>query len=199
MADKRHQSSHRSRTERMEDEFNRTSFRGSGVLAGWPTPVRAPRTSRADSCGPQGAEPICPGASFQPVVAIPVFRQEEPPVGDVAKEGLLSVPINPGDHAELAYVDERGGGTEGPVYGAECGGPPPTAFSSSRVTDEEADARSEWRYQNHCVSPPGRRPMGTHVAIPAPEPGGLPPDLPSTIGRERASLRTSYNVWRASR
>jgi hypothetical protein len=37
--------------------------------------------------------------------------------------------------------------------------------------------------------------MGTHVAVHAPEFGGLPPDLPSTIGRERASPRTSYNVW----
>jgi len=113
----------------MEDELNRTSFRGSGVLAGWPTPVKAPRTSRADSCEPQGAEPFCPGASSQPLVAIPVFRQEDPPVGDVAKEGLLAVPSNLGGLAELAYVDERGGGTEGPVYGAECGGPPPTTRS----------------------------------------------------------------------
>jgi hypothetical protein len=76
-------------------------------------PSKSPTYVRADSCGPQGAEPICPGASSQPVRAIPVFTQEEPPVGDVAKEGLLAVPINPGDHAELAYVDERGGGTRG--------------------------------------------------------------------------------------
>jgi hypothetical protein len=131
----------------MEDDLNRSSFRESGDLSGWPTPERAPHTSRADSCEPQGAEPFCPEVASQPIGAIPVINQEKPPEGDVAKEGLLSVPSNPGDHAELAYVDERGGGTEGPVYRAECGGPPPTAFSSSRVTDEEADARSEWRYQ----------------------------------------------------
>ena len=37
--------------------------------------------------------------------------------------------------------------------------------------------------------------MGTHVAVHAPEFGDTSPDLPSTIGRERASPRTSYNVW----
>jgi hypothetical protein len=147
MAEKRHHGSRRSRSERMEDDLNRSSFRDAGDLAGWPSPERAPRTSRADSCEPQGAEPYCPGASSQPVVAIPVINQEEPPEGDVAKEGLLAAPSDLGGPAESTYVDERGGETEGLVYGAECGGPPPTKFRSSKVTDEEADARSEWRYQ----------------------------------------------------
>jgi hypothetical protein len=130
----------------MEDDLNRTSFRDSGDLEGWPSPERAPRTSRADSCEAQGAEPYCPGPSSQPVVAIPV-HQEEPPEGDVVKEGLLAAPSDLGGPAESTYADERGGGTEGPVYGAECGGPPPTKFKKSKVTDAEADARSEWRYQ----------------------------------------------------
>jgi hypothetical protein len=129
----------------MEGSLNRSSYNIHGDLSGYPSPVGAPRDTRADSCGPQGAEPSCSGDSTQPKVAIPV-TQEIPPEGNVAKEGPLSAPNNPGGHAELAYVDERGGRTEGPVYGAERSGPPPTAFRSSRVTDEEADARSEWRY-----------------------------------------------------
>jgi hypothetical protein len=59
--------------------------------------------------------------------------------------------------------------------------------------------RGGWRQigvaiPNHCVSPPGRVHMGTHVAVHAPGFGGSPPDLPSTIDRERASSRTSYSV-----
>jgi hypothetical protein len=68
-------------------------------------------------------------------------------VGDVAKGGPLSTHINPVGQAESAGADGRDGRTEGPVCGAEHSGPPPTVFNSSRVTDEEADARSEWRYK----------------------------------------------------
>jgi hypothetical protein len=131
----------------MEDDLNRSSFRDSGDLAGWPTPERAPRTSRADSCEPQGVEPYCPEASSQPLVAIPVINQEPPKEGDAAKEGPVAAPSNQGGLADSFYADERGGETEGLVHGAEYGGSLPTKFSSSRVTDEEAAARSEWRYQ----------------------------------------------------
>jgi hypothetical protein len=147
MSEKRHHSSRRSRSERMEDELNRSSFRDSGDLAGWRSPERAPHTSRADSCEPQGAEPYCPEASAQPIVAIPVINQGPPPEGDAAKEGLVAAPSNQGGPADLPYVDERGGEAEGLVHGAEYGGFLPTKFNSSLVTDEEAAARSEYRYQ----------------------------------------------------
>jgi hypothetical protein len=188
---------HASRSERMEDDLNRSSFRESGGLSGWPTPEKAPRTSRADSCGPSQ------GTSAQPQKAIPV-KQGPPKKGNAATVGPIAAQSQEGP-AEGSYVDGRGGeaamtscteltmGATRPPE-SERGGPPPAALSSSQVTDEEADASSEWRYQNHCVSPPGRVHMGTHVAVHAPEFGGTSPDLPSTIDREGASSRTSYNV-----
>ena len=47
----------------------------------------------------------------------------------------------------------------------------------------------------HSGSPQGRTATGTLVAVHAPESGDTSPGLPSTIGRKRASPRTSYNVW----
>jgi hypothetical protein len=144
----RHRSSRRDRSkERMEDHLNRSSYDDEGNLSGYPAQVGAPRSSRVDSCESQGDEPLSsPEDASQPIGAIPV-SQEEPPEGNVAKEGPLSTHINPVGQAESASADGRGGRTEGPVYGAEHSGPPPTVFYSSRVTDEEADARSEWRYK----------------------------------------------------
>jgi hypothetical protein len=145
MAEKRHHSSRRSK--RMEEDLNRSSFRDSGELAGRPTPQRAPHTSRADSCEPQGAEPYCPEASTQPIGAIPVINQGPPPEGDAAKEGPVAAPSTQGGPADGSYVDERGGEAEGFVHGAEYGGFLPTQFNSSLVNDEEAAARLEYRYQ----------------------------------------------------
>jgi hypothetical protein len=134
----------------MEDHLNRSSYDDEGFLSGYPGQVGAPRSSRVDSCESQGDEPYymraSPEASSQPIGAIPA-TQEAPPEGNVAKEGQLAAHANPVGQAESASADGRGDGTEGPVYGAEHSGPPPTVFHSSRVTDQEADARSEWRYK----------------------------------------------------
>jgi hypothetical protein len=105
MADQQHRSSsHRStRSERMEEDLNRSSFRGTpGDLAGWPTPERAPHTSRADSCEPsQGPA--------QPQKAIPV--QEQPKEGNAAKAGPGAAPSQVGQ-AVGSCVDGRGGEAE---------------------------------------------------------------------------------------
>jgi hypothetical protein len=132
----------------MEEELNRTSFRDSGELAGRPTPERAPHTSMADSCEPLGAEPYCPEASAQPHGAIPVIITQVPPKeGDAAKEGPVTAFFTQAGPADGSYVDVRGGEAEGFVHGAEYGGYLPTQFNSSLVNDEEAAARSEYRYQ----------------------------------------------------
>jgi hypothetical protein len=133
----------------MEDDLNRSSFRDSGELAGRPTPERAPRTSRADSCEPsQGAEPYCPEASAQPQVAIPVIINQGPPQeGNAAKEGPVAAPSLQAGPADGSYADVQGGEAEGFVHGADYGGYLPTYINSSLVCDDEAAARSEWRYQ----------------------------------------------------
>jgi hypothetical protein len=145
---KRHHSSHRSRSERMEEDLNKTSFRGTGDLAGWPTPERAPRTSRADSCEPsQGTEPYCPEGTAQPQVAIPVINQGPPKEGNAAKEGPVAAPTHQAGPADGFCVDERGGEAEGFVHGTDYGGFLATNINSSLVSDDEAAARSEYRYQ----------------------------------------------------
>jgi hypothetical protein len=149
----RQRSSHRRRSsrrdrskERMEDHLNRSSYDDEGILSGYPSQVGAPRSSRVDSCESEGVEPFCPEDATQPIGAIPAF-QEGPPEGNVAKEGLLSTHTTPVGQAELACADGQGDGTGGPICGAVHSGPQPTVFLSSGVTDEEADARSEWRYK----------------------------------------------------
>jgi hypothetical protein len=134
----------------MEDHLNRSSYDDEGNLSGYPAQVGAPHSSRVDSCESQGYEPLegfsSPEDSSQPIGAIPA-SQGAPLEGNVAKEGPLSTHTNPVGQAESACADGQGGRTEGSVHGAELGGPPPTVFHSSRVTDREADARSEWRYK----------------------------------------------------
>jgi hypothetical protein len=141
MADQQHRSSsHRSRSERMEEDLNRSSFRGTpGDLAGWPTPERAPRTSRADSCEPsQGPA--------QPQKAIPV-NQEQPKEGNAAKAGPGAAPSQVGQ-AVGSCVDGRGGEAQNDlVHGASYGGFSPTRKNSSLVDDDEAAARLEYQYQ----------------------------------------------------
>jgi hypothetical protein len=132
----------------MEEELNNTSFRGTGDLAGWPTPERAPRTSRADSCEPsQGTEPYCPEEPAQPQVAIPVINQGPPKEGNAANGGPVAAQTNQAGPADRGCVDERGGEAEGLVHGAGYGGLLSTHANSSLVDDDEAAARSEWRYQ----------------------------------------------------
>jgi hypothetical protein len=132
----------------MEEDLNRTSFRGTGDSAGWPTPERAPRTSRADSCEPsQGTEPYCPEGAAQPQVAIPVIIQGPPKEGNAATVGPVAAQTQATGPADGSCVDERGGGPEGSVHGAEYGGYLPYQFNSSLVDDDEAAARLEYHYQ----------------------------------------------------
>jgi hypothetical protein len=131
---------HASRSERMEDDLNRSSFRDSGGLSGWPTPEKAPRTSRADSCEPsQGPA--------QPQKVIPV-NQEQPKEGNAAEAGPGAAPSQVGP-AVGSCVDGRGGeAVQGLVHGADYGGFTPTRTNSSLVDDDEAAARLEWQYQH---------------------------------------------------
>jgi hypothetical protein len=132
----------------MEEDLNKTSFRGTGDLAGWPTPERAPRTSRADSCEPsQGTEPYCPEESSQPQVAIPVINQGPPKEGNAAKVGPVAAQTHQAGPADGSCVDERGGEVEDLVHGADYGGLLSTHVNSSLVDDAEAAARSEYHYQ----------------------------------------------------
>jgi hypothetical protein len=133
---------HSSRSERMEDDLNRSSFRDSGGLSGWPTPEKAPRTSRADSCGPSQ------GTSAQPQKAIPVNEQGPPKEGNAATVGPVAAQSQEG-LADGSCVDGRGGEANNDlVHGAEYGGFTPTRLNSSLVDDDEAAARLEWHYQN---------------------------------------------------
>ena len=135
---KRHRHSSRSRSERMEDDLNRSSYNRSGGLSGWPTPDPAPRTSRADSCGPSPA---------QPQKAIPV-NQELPKEGNVAKAVPVTAPSQVGP-ADGLCVDGRGGEAQNDlVHGASYGGLTPTRRNSSMVDDDEAAARLEYNYQS---------------------------------------------------
>jgi hypothetical protein len=135
MASKRHAS----RSERMEENLNRSSFKESGGLSGYPTPERAPRTNRADSCEPtQG--------TAQPQKAIPA-DQGQPTEENVAITGPGAAPSQVGP-AVGPCVDARGG--EAPndlVHGASYGGITPLRKNSSLVDDEEAAARLEYQYQ----------------------------------------------------
>jgi hypothetical protein len=152
MSEKRHRSSsHRSRSERMRESLDRTSFRGTEDSAGWPTPERAPRTARADSCGPsQGAIP-CHEGSSQPPVAIPDINQGLSTEVHVASAG----PVAAQDQATTSTgqqsgprVGERDGEADNSlVHGAGYGGFVPTRTNSSLVADEEAAARLEWCFQ----------------------------------------------------
>ena len=152
MSEKRHRSSsHRSRSERMESDLNRTSFRGTEDSAGWPTPERAPRTARADSCGPsQGAIP-CHEGSSQPQGAIPDINQGPPTEVHVASAGPVAAQAQASTSTGQqsgSRVGERDGEAEnGLVHGAGYGGFVPTRNNSSLVADEEAAARLEWCYQ----------------------------------------------------
>jgi hypothetical protein len=136
--DKQHHHSSRSRSERMEDDLNRSSYNKSGSLSGWPTPDKAPRTSRADSCGPSPA---------QPQKAIPVI-QDPPKEGNAAKAGPVAAPSQVGP-ADGFCVDGQGGEAQNDlVHGASYGGLTPTRKNSSLVDDDEAAARLEWEYQS---------------------------------------------------
>jgi len=138
---KRHHSSHHSRSERIEEDLNKSSFRESGSLSGWPTPEKAPRTSRADSCGPSQ------GTSAQPQKAIPVM-QGPSKEGNAATVGPIAAQSQEGP-AEGPCVDERGGEALCDfVHGADYGGYTPTRVNSSLVDDGEAAARLEWHYQH---------------------------------------------------
>ena len=179
MSEKRHSSSHRSKSERMRESLNRSSFRGTDGeydSAGWPTPERAPRTARADSCGPsQGAIP-CHEGSSQPYVAIADFNQDLPGEVHVASAGPVAAP----DQATTSKGQQSGprvGGRDGEaesnslVHGAGYGGYVPTRTNSSLVADEEAAARLEWCYQKllrqssrtHSHGDMGGRPKGSGV------------------------------------
>jgi hypothetical protein len=122
----------------MEDDLNRSSYNESGGLSGWPTPERAPRTSRADSCEPTPA---------QPQKAIPV-NQGPPKEGNAAKAGPVAASSQVGP-ADGSCVDGRGGeAVQGLVHGANYGGSLPTRLNSSLVDDDEAAARLEYEYQH---------------------------------------------------
>jgi hypothetical protein len=135
----------------MRESLNRSSFRGAEDSAGWPTPDRAPRTARADSCGPsQGAIP-CHEGSSQPPVAIPDIDQDLPKEAHVTSVG----PVAAQDQATTSTGQQSGprvGERDGEagyslVHGAGYGGFVPTRTNSSLVDDEEAAARLEWCYQ----------------------------------------------------
>ena len=135
--EKQHRSS-RSKSERMEEDLNKSSFNSLGDLSGWP-PQEAPRSSRADSCGPSPA---------QPQKAIPV-GQDPPKQGNAAKGSPVAALPSKEGPADRGCVDGRGG--EVPmdlVHGASYGGYTPTRKNSSLVDDEEAAARLEWLFQH---------------------------------------------------
>jgi hypothetical protein len=175
---------HASRLERMEDDLNRSSFNDSGVCRGG-RPRKSPSYVRAVSC-----EPVQGPA--QPQKAIPVER-EQPKEGNVASAGPVAAPSQVGP-ADGFCVDERGGGTRGSRLRSRMRWATTLSIQFVQVTDEEADARSEWRNQNHCVSPPGRLHVGTHVAVHARSSGIRPPIFPRrSTGREPVLARpTTY-------
>jgi hypothetical protein len=122
----------------MEDDLNRSSYTKSGGLSGWPTPEKAPRTSRADSCDPSPA---------QPSKAIPA-QQGLPKEGDAAKAGPDAAPSQKGP-AVRACADGSGGEVQNDlVHGASYGGLTPTRKNSTLVDDDEVAARLEWAYQH---------------------------------------------------
>jgi len=137
MSSKHHHSS-RSRSERMEEDLNRSSYNDSGNLSGWPTPDKAPHTSRADSCDPSPA---------QPQKAIPAV-QDPLNEGNAAKAGPLAAPLQVGPADGLCVGGLGGEAQNDLVHGAAYGGLTPTRKNSSLVDDTEADARLEYRYQN---------------------------------------------------
>jgi hypothetical protein len=112
----------------MEDDLNRSSFR------------EAPRSSRADSCGPSQ------GSSTQPQKAIPVSKQGPSKEGNAATVGSVATQSQEGS-AVGSHVDERGGEVVNDlVHGADYGGFTPTRINSSLVDDEVAAARLEYQY-----------------------------------------------------
>jgi hypothetical protein len=134
--EKQHRSS-KSDSERMEEYLHKSSFNSSGDLSGWP-PQEAPRSSRADSCGPSPA---------QPEKAIPV-GQDPPKKGNAAKGSPVAAQPSKEGPADRGCVDGRGDGVQRDlVHGASYGGYVPTRRNSSLVDDDEAAARLEWEYQ----------------------------------------------------
>jgi hypothetical protein len=130
---------HSSRSSRMEDDLNRGSFNDSGRLSGYPTPERAPHTSRADSCEPaQG--------TAQPQKAIP-DNQGQPVEGNVAKTGPGAAPSQVGPAVGPCVVARGGEASNDLVHGASYGGITPLRKNSSLVDDDEAAKRLEYQYQ----------------------------------------------------
>jgi hypothetical protein len=181
--DKRH---HSSKSARMEDDLNRNSFSESGRLSGYPTPDRAPRTERADSCEPtQGT-----AHSHKAIPAV----QSQPIEGFVAETGPGAAPSQVGPAAGPCVVARGGEAQDGLVHGASYGGFTPLRKNSSLVDDDEAAKRLEYQYQKvlrqssrtHSHRDTGGRPRSGVQ--------GTPPR--SSLDRRQGESRSSYSPHR---
>jgi len=131
---------HPSKSARMEEDLNKTSFKSSGGLSGYPTPERAPHTGRADSCGPtQG--------SASPPREAAKDDQSRPKKGSAASTGPGAAPSQVGPAVGPRVVARGGEAANDLVHGASYGGFTPLRKNSSMVDDEEADARLEYQFQ----------------------------------------------------